>query len=83
MRPGWCGRETALSLWRHREREADRMRPNTKDQHIPCQSCKMMDYYIIHNEATGQSAVVCQNCKAEFIRIQWAPEVQPDPVVVI
>ena len=42
-----------------------------------------MDYYVVHNEATGQSAVVCQNCGAPFIAIQWVPAERPDPSVVI
>lgn len=42
-----------------------------------------MDYYVLYNEVTQQSWIACQNCGAEFIRIQWAPQEVPDPTAVI
>ena len=59
------------------------MRPRPHDIHVPCPACRLMDYYVVHNEATGQSTVVCQNCGAPFIAIQWVPAERPDPSVVI
>lgn len=58
-------------------------RPIVHDQHIPCPVCKLMDYYVLYNEVTQQSWIACQNCGAEFIRIQWVPQEMPDPTVVI
>lgn len=58
-------------------------RPNTRDQHVPCPACRLMDYYVVYNEARSQSAVVCQNCGAPFVQIQYVPNVAPDPAVVI
>lgn len=59
------------------------MRPNTKDAYIPCPGCRLLDYYVVYNEATSQSAVVCQNCGARFLEIQWRPAETPDPSIVI
>jgi hypothetical protein len=59
------------------------MRPNTKDQYVPCPNCKLLDYYVVYNEWDQKSAVVCQHCKVPFIQIQYVPAGPPDPGVVI
>lgn len=57
--------------------------PNAHNVHVPCPGCRLMDYYVIWNEAMGQSWIACQNCGQELLRIQWTPVETPDPTVVI